>query len=86
MNDDIDLSDITFSCRVNTTLRQESNTAKMLNPIIDLVQFIGSIWQFVPGDIIFTGTPQGVGDLAVGDEINVLSETLGVNQSFLIQK
>ncbi|MDH4199537.1 MAG: fumarylacetoacetate hydrolase family protein [Spirochaetia bacterium] len=63
----VDLNNIEFSGFVNGEMRQKGNSSEMIFPIEKLVSCIGSIWDFLPGDIIFTGTPPGVGILKKGD-------------------
>lgn len=75
--DSIDLSDISFSCLVNEELRQQGNTSLMIFPIPSLIVHLSKIWELQPGDLIYTGTPAGVGALHVGDQIRIESDLLG---------
>ena len=72
-----DLCSIPFSCRVNEELRQQGNTADMIFPIPLLVLKVSRIWRLLPGDLIYTGTPAGVGSLRQGDTITLESGPLG---------
>lgn len=76
-NDTLDLGNIPFSCHVNGELRQEGNTADMIFPIPLLVRKVSNIWRLLPGDLIYTGTPAGVGTLREGDTITLKSALLG---------
>jgi 2-keto-4-pentenoate hydratase/2-oxohepta-3-ene-1,7-dioic acid hydratase in catechol pathway len=58
-------------------IKQSSNTSKMIFDCRKLVQFISGIMTLLPGDVIATGTPAGVGPLNVGDEAEVRIENLG---------
>jgi 2-keto-4-pentenoate hydratase/2-oxohepta-3-ene-1,7-dioic acid hydratase in catechol pathway len=71
------LSDIEFGLRVNGEVRQHSNTSDLIFPIERVVVEISKIWKLLPGDLIFTGTPSGVGPLRVGDGVEIESPTLG---------
>ena len=73
----LDLGEILFSCHVNGELRQQGNTRDMIFPIPALVLEVGRIWSLLPGDLIYTGTPAGVGSLKPGDTITVESELIG---------
>lgn len=73
----LDLGDIPFSCHVNGALRQEGNTGDMIFSIPQQVLALGKIWKLLPGDLIYTGTPEGVGPLRRGDTITVESPLLG---------
>ncbi|MFA6103063.1 MAG: fumarylacetoacetate hydrolase family protein [Victivallaceae bacterium] len=65
------LDDLSFSCAVNGAVRQSGNTGNMLFPIPRLIVEIARYWKLLPGDLIFTGTPEGVGPLLRGDIIEV---------------
>ena len=61
------LSNIQFSCKINGELRQNGNSKDMLFSIPKLVEAVSKWWKLLPGDLIFTGTPSGVGSLERGD-------------------
>jgi 2-keto-4-pentenoate hydratase/2-oxohepta-3-ene-1,7-dioic acid hydratase in catechol pathway len=56
---------------VNGTRRQSSSTRELIFPIRTLVAFISSVMTLLPGDIISTGTPAGIGPLVAGDSVTV---------------
>jgi 2-keto-4-pentenoate hydratase/2-oxohepta-3-ene-1,7-dioic acid hydratase in catechol pathway len=62
---------------VNGTRRQASSTRQLIFPIPQLVAFISSIMTLLPGDIISTGTPSGIGPLTAGDSVTVRVEGVG---------
>jgi len=62
---------------VNGTLRQSSSTRELIFPIPMLVALISSIMTLLPGDIISTGTPAGVGALNTGDRVTVRVQGVG---------
>ena len=66
-----DLKSIEFSGHVNGELRQNGNSALMIYPITRLITELSKYWKLLPGDLIFTGTPEGVGPLQRGDEITI---------------
>jgi len=68
---------IAFTCRVNGDLRQSGNSKDMIFPIEILIVALSRIWTLQPGDLIFTGTPSGVGLLRRGDRIQVENEQIG---------
>lgn len=74
---DIDLSSISFECEVNGKTRQRGNTKDMLFPVPIIIERLSKIWQLLPGDLIFTGTPAGVGQLRSGDKVSIQSKILG---------
>lgn len=54
---------------VNNELRQSGNTSEMERTVANLVQYLASVFTLRPGDLIFTGTPEGVGPIKSGDSI-----------------
>jgi len=74
---DFDPSDAVLTCRVNGQMRQMASTRDMVFSVGTLVAYISSIMTLEPGDIIFTGTPAGVGELRNGDRVDVEIDGLG---------
>lgn len=74
---EFDPSDAVISCRVNGQIRQMASTRDMVFSVPTLVAFISSVMTLEPGDLIFTGTPAGVGPLKAGDIVEVEIENLG---------
>lgn len=74
---DFDPSDAVITCRVNGQLRQMASTRDMVFNVAQLVAFISSVMTLEPGDLIFTGTPAGVGPLKPGDRVEIEIEGLG---------
>jgi len=75
---DLDPGDLTVILRLNGEVRQYSSTRQMIFSVPELVSFISGIMTLNPGDVILTGTPSGVGPVAVGDRIEVEIEGIGV--------
>lgn len=75
-----DLASLDIGCRVNGELRQEGNTSMMLFPIVEIISYLSGIWKLREGDLIYTGTPKGVGPLQRGDVIEVFSNQLGSSE------
>ena len=72
-----DPSSLAIETRVNGRVRQSSNTSDLIFSIPELVEFISGIMTLLPGDVIATGTPPGVGSLSAGDMVEVEVEGLG---------
>jgi 2-keto-4-pentenoate hydratase/2-oxohepta-3-ene-1,7-dioic acid hydratase in catechol pathway len=62
---------------VNGQRRQSSSTRELIFPIHRLIAFISSVMTLMPGDIISTGTPAGIGPLAAGDRVTIKVEGVG---------
>lgn len=75
---DFDPSDALVTCKVNGEPRQLASTRDMVFSVSILLAFISSVMTLEPGDLIFTGTPAGVGPLLDGDEVVCEIEGLGV--------
>jgi acylpyruvate hydrolase len=75
--EDVDVADLAFEGRVGGALRQSGRTRDMLFPIPRLIAGLSAIWTLAPGDLIYTGTPAGVGPVAPGDELVAEAEGIG---------
>jgi len=73
----LDLNHISFGCKVNGITRQQGNTGDMIFSIEELLVELSQIWVLKPGDLIYTGTPSGVGPLEIGDLIEAESDPIG---------
>lgn len=70
-NTGLDLTQLEFSLWINDQLRQQGNTAQMLLPVSALVAYISEWFTLLPGDVVLTGTPAGVGQLHPGDRLSL---------------
>ena len=75
---DLDPSDVRMTTRLNGETRQDGRTSQMMFSLAALFEYITSIMTLVPGDVILTGTPSGVGPLQAGDVVEVEIEGIGV--------
>ena len=66
-----DPQDTPLSLKVNGEIRQQGTTADMIHKIVPLIAYMSRFFTLKPGDVILTGTPEGVGPLASGDELEV---------------
>ena len=74
---EFDPSDAVVTCRVNGQMRQMASTRDMVFNVSTLIAYISSVMTLEPGDLIFTGTPAGVGELRNADVVDVEIEGLG---------
>lgn len=74
-----DLQDINLSLSINGEPRQSGNSRDMVFGVTNLVAYMSRYFTLLPGDLVLTGTPQGVGPVGPGD---VLSLALGAEQKF----
>ena len=74
---DIDPNGVDLETYVNGERRQASNTKHLICPVEDVVARVSAIMTLLPGDVIATGTPGGVGPLQPGDKVEVRIESIG---------
>ena len=75
---DVDPSDLLLETRVNGETRQSARTSDMVFSPVTLVAYIATFMTLLPGDVVLTGTPEGVGRLEPDDRVEVEVEHLGV--------
>ena len=75
---EVDLADLAIATRVNGEVRQSARTSQLTFGPLALVAFITRFMTLLPGDVIMTGTPAGVGPLQPRDEVEVEVEGIGV--------
>jgi len=74
---DLDLSNLSVQARLNGEVKQNSNTSNLIFKPAFLVSFISEVMTLLPGDVIMTGTPEGVGPMKPGDTIEIEVEGIG---------
>jgi len=74
---DIDPCHLEISSYLNGERRQHSNTKNLVFDPFHLVSFISHVMTLLPGDVIATGTPSGIGPMAIGDKIDIVIEGIG---------
>jgi 2-keto-4-pentenoate hydratase/2-oxohepta-3-ene-1,7-dioic acid hydratase in catechol pathway len=82
----LDPSDLAITTTVNGDVRQSSRTSKLLHGIPELVEFVTQVMTLLPGDVILTGTPEGVGPMQVDDEVSVTIENIGTLTNRVISR
>lgn len=75
---ELSFADLRVVCRVNGEVRQDGRTSDMIFRPAALVAFISRVMTLVPGDLVITGTPSGVGPLRSGDRVEVEVEGIGI--------
>ncbi len=73
----LDPSGLGISTRVNGATKQDGNTSQMIFDCGVLIEFVSAVMTLLPGDVILTGTPAGVGPLSAGDVVEVTVEGIG---------
>jgi 2-keto-4-pentenoate hydratase/2-oxohepta-3-ene-1,7-dioic acid hydratase in catechol pathway len=66
---DVDVGDLPLELRQNGEVRQKARTSQMIYSVAEIVSFASQSLSLMPGDVILTGTPSGVGPIRAGDEL-----------------
>jgi 2-keto-4-pentenoate hydratase/2-oxohepta-3-ene-1,7-dioic acid hydratase in catechol pathway len=70
-------ADLGITTTVNGDVRQHARTSELLWDVPSLIAYVSSVMTLLPGDVLLTGTPEGVGPLTDGDEVAVTVESIG---------
>ena len=82
----VDPLDLKITTRVNGEVRQEGKTSDMIFSPFELVSFISRIMTLLPGDVVVTGTPPGVGALNDGDRVEIEIEGIGTLINYAVRE
>lgn len=74
---ELDWTDVTIQSRVDGEMLQRETTQQMIHKIPELIAYVSQIFTLLPGDIILTGTPAGVGPFTAGQTVEISIEGLG---------
>ncbi|HEX3930474.1 MAG TPA: fumarylacetoacetate hydrolase family protein [Nocardioides sp.] len=74
----LDPSDLRITAHVNGELRQDSRTSLLIHDLPKLIAYMSAVMTLLPGDVVITGTPAGVGPIVAGDVVDVGIEGIGV--------
>ncbi len=86
VNADLDVDDLTISCSVDGEVRQQSSTSEMVFGVRELVSFVSHVFTLLPGDVILTGTPAGVGPIHPGDRVDVTIAGIGTLSNPVVRR
>jgi 2-keto-4-pentenoate hydratase/2-oxohepta-3-ene-1,7-dioic acid hydratase in catechol pathway len=74
---ELDPADLALTTRLNGEVKQASRTSLLLHDVQALVMFVSQVMTLLPGDVLLTGTPAGIGPMKAGDEVSVAIEGIG---------
>jgi 2-keto-4-pentenoate hydratase/2-oxohepta-3-ene-1,7-dioic acid hydratase in catechol pathway len=80
---ELDPSDLEISTFLNDERKQHSRTSELIFNVPRLISFISRVMTLLPGDIIATGTPSGVGPMKGGDKVEIKVEGIGVLRNYV---
>jgi 2-keto-4-pentenoate hydratase/2-oxohepta-3-ene-1,7-dioic acid hydratase in catechol pathway len=75
---DLDPNDVIVRTRLNGEIRQQESTSEMVFGVATLIEYVTVFMTLLPGDVLLTGTPEGVGTLSDGDVVEIEVEGVGV--------
>jgi fumarylpyruvate hydrolase len=79
-------ADTRIELKVNGTLRQHSVIGKLIWNIPEIIEQLSGLWELAPGDLIFTGTPEGVAAVVTGDTLSAKVDGVGSLQVQLVAR
>jgi 2-keto-4-pentenoate hydratase/2-oxohepta-3-ene-1,7-dioic acid hydratase in catechol pathway len=82
---ELDPSHLRLETRLNGEVKQRTSTADLIFGAYELVSFISRVMTLLPGDVIATGTPGGIGAMQPGDTIEVNIEGIGVLRNHVVR-
>lgn len=83
---ELDIDNLQVTASVDGQLRQNESTSRMIFPVRELVSFISKTFTLLPGDVIITGTPAGVGPLQPGDRVDVSVSGVGTLSNPVVRR
>jgi 2-keto-4-pentenoate hydratase/2-oxohepta-3-ene-1,7-dioic acid hydratase in catechol pathway len=75
---ELDVTDVRLTTRLDGTTVQDSRTSLLMHPVAKLVAYVSAMMTLLPGDLLLTGTPAGVGPVNPGQRVDVEIEGIGV--------
>jgi 2-keto-4-pentenoate hydratase/2-oxohepta-3-ene-1,7-dioic acid hydratase in catechol pathway len=82
----LDPADLRVTASVNGEIRQDGRTKDMIHDVATLIAFMSSVMTLLPGDVVLTGTPAGVGPIVPGDTVTVAIEGIGELSNTVVAK
>ncbi|GAA4746091.1 fumarylacetoacetate hydrolase family protein [Gordonia alkaliphila] len=82
----LDPADLAISTSLDGEVRQSSRTSLMLHSVGDIIEWVSAVMTLMPGDVILTGTPAGVGPMVAGQQVSVTVEGIGTLSNPVVDK
>jgi 2-keto-4-pentenoate hydratase/2-oxohepta-3-ene-1,7-dioic acid hydratase in catechol pathway len=83
---DLDPADVELRTEVNGETKQDSRTSLMIHDVGAIVEWVSAVMTLLPGDLILTGTPEGVGPIEDGDTVSISIEGVGTLSNPVVRK
>jgi 2-keto-4-pentenoate hydratase/2-oxohepta-3-ene-1,7-dioic acid hydratase in catechol pathway len=82
----VDPADLEITTTLNGEVKQRARTSDMLHDVPTLISYISQVMTLLPGDVVLTGTPAGVGPMRVGDEVAVTVDGIGTLSNRIVAR
>lgn len=83
---DLDPADLAIRTEVNGAVKQNSRTSNMIHDVGEIVEWVSRVMTLLPGDLILTGTPEGVGPIEDSDTVSITIEGIGTLTNPVVRK
>jgi len=83
---DVDPDDLKLETYLNGELRQSARTSDLIFKVSKLINFVSQVMTLLPGDVIATGTPSGIGPMNAGDVVEVKIEKIGTLKNLVVSQ
>ena len=80
---ELDPGNVVVSTYLNNELKQQQNTSDLIFSVPEMISFISGVMTLLPGDIIATGTPSGIGPMKPGDTVEIKIDPIGVLRNYV---
>ena len=80
---ELDPKNVNVESYLNGKLKQQGNTSDLVFPVTELIHFISNVMTLLPGDVIATGTPSGIGPMQPGDTIEIKIPPIGTLKNYV---
>ncbi len=82
---ELDPGNVLLETYLNGELRQKASTSDLIFSVPELINFISNVMTLLPGDIIATGTPSGVGPMQPGDTVEIKIDSIGTLRNYVVR-
>ncbi|MEE8413695.1 MAG: fumarylacetoacetate hydrolase family protein [Dehalococcoidales bacterium] len=82
---ELDPANVNLETWLNGELKQQTNTSDLIYPVTTQISFISEVMTLLPGDIIATGTPSGIGRMKPGDRVEIKIESIGTLRNYIVK-
>jgi len=82
---ELDPGNVALETYLNGKLKQQGNTSDLIYSVPELISFISKVMTLLPGDIIATGTPSGIGPMKPGDTVEIRIEQIGTLRNYVVK-